>query len=994
MKFFSAPVKKESKKTRTLSLRLEQLEVRQMLSVTLADAPETVMEAPLLSESLPESVDYSLLEAPEVTGEAEGTVGVSTPVLSGETLPDEDTTMLSSRVTVGGISFVTSDSARISWGLVKFAGSYSVYDADGNLYADDIRDPFLDLTELDAKKEYTFSVKANFTGGKQSEAGSITFCLDKMQKEKRTVAFEDSAPERLAKDTAYKDWNVGDVWKCGTGSSQEKFEVIAVFNYWETDGLYATAVRNAATKEVLLAFRGTDNIQSTIADADPKGIGYSAYYNHGTEIGAFAAKIVQAGNTLNITGHSLGGALSQWFAVDFTARKIEISKVQTFNSPGISASFIEENYNSSYCGRVEHYIQSGDIVSMAGEAFVPGWNYLYYYFDMNIIRKHSVPMTVEHLTGYTRAGLHFWVLVRDPYLSDESFTYSNSAMIPYSDIVYHSEIWLASCVMKKLDALHFRGTTEKARQELGPDIQKLLEFFKIFSQTENSSIEMTNMNRTETGISMNLQAKTGDYVVTCGCMDPDNPGNVLETNTQKISVGDSGENPLLFENLDANTDYFVAAVQYTYDEEGNISGISDFNIEYFFAEKQDIIEQDGKKIVFNPGIVAEEDVSSKFQYRLSSSTRESAWKTVSTEENEDGKVTASVKSTLFRKNESYDYRFLDENGVIYEGTFTPVQLVTPKITARRVAGSTTEMTVNVLRMDENAAEQKIRYRIFTAGSWGKWTETTFSELRDSGNAVMNEDGICTVKNLPPGATVQFKVTAEGGFSRQNGTLYLDSAAAACICTLTQPKKLSVPLARVVSDSGTSAEVTLRRVDENAENVEFQYRTLSNGKWSAWTEYASASGETFRISDLPKNSVIQVRLKAVSSDTGFKESAAIIYSRVLKRTPRLSAPIFSFNVNRDEVRTFRADEDADWYKMEVKLSTSSDWTACSKKLSEEDVRSLNLDALLGMLPQGTVLEGKYKILQIRLTAVSESSEYADSLTIRSSFVFKNQWKVIR
>ena len=65
---------------------------------------------------------------------------------------------------------------------------------------------------------------------------------------------------------------------------------------------------------------------------------------------------------IDFTGHSLGGALTQLFASNIGARN-----VVTFCSPGC-----ETLGSSTVSGRVTHYVNSGDLISMAGSSYLPG----------------------------------------------------------------------------------------------------------------------------------------------------------------------------------------------------------------------------------------------------------------------------------------------------------------------------------------------------------------------------------------------------------------------------------------------------------------------------------------------------------------------------------------------------------------------------------------------------------------------------------------------
>jgi len=72
----------------------------------------------------------------------------------------------------------------------------------------------------------------------------------------------------------------------------------------------------------------------------------------------------------DVLGHSLGGAITQLAATEFTST---IGDVVTFNSPGVAQSTVNTFKQKVGPGKnVTHYIVSGDFVSLGGEAFLPG----------------------------------------------------------------------------------------------------------------------------------------------------------------------------------------------------------------------------------------------------------------------------------------------------------------------------------------------------------------------------------------------------------------------------------------------------------------------------------------------------------------------------------------------------------------------------------------------------------------------------------------------
>ena len=177
----------------------------------------------------------------------------------------------------------------------------------------------------------------------------------------------DADAEALAKVAAYQNWSVGQQVDIGSG-----FVVNRVFNR-PSDGFYAIGLTSSSEAPVLV-LRGTDNAADLRADSNPHGVGYNQFvdnYSGKKGIKAWLDAMTRADGPVDIVGHSLGGALAQWIAAAYTHKGGQLGRVVTFNSPGISAASAKL-FNPSLAAGVTHYITSGDIVSMAGQAFIAG----------------------------------------------------------------------------------------------------------------------------------------------------------------------------------------------------------------------------------------------------------------------------------------------------------------------------------------------------------------------------------------------------------------------------------------------------------------------------------------------------------------------------------------------------------------------------------------------------------------------------------------------
>jgi hypothetical protein len=129
-------------------------------------------------------------------------------------------------------------------------------------------------------------------------------------------------------------------------------------------------------KPPVLVFRGSDGLSDDVANADKRGTGFNQFEANKQALGNWLTQISQD-TTKNpnrlppdVLGHSLGGALTQLAATEFTST---IGDVVTFNSPGIAQSTVNTFKQKVGGGKnVTHYIVSGDFVSLGGEAFLPG----------------------------------------------------------------------------------------------------------------------------------------------------------------------------------------------------------------------------------------------------------------------------------------------------------------------------------------------------------------------------------------------------------------------------------------------------------------------------------------------------------------------------------------------------------------------------------------------------------------------------------------------
>jgi pimeloyl-ACP methyl ester carboxylesterase len=181
----------------------------------------------------------------------------------------------------------------------------------------------------------------------------------------------------------------------------------------------------------VLVFRGTDSALDNQTNLDPRGVGFSQFEANQEAIGNWLAQIGQDttknpnGLQPDVTGHSLGGALTQLAAVAFPNA---IGEAVTFNAPGIDRATADSFDPSGTSLQITHYVVSGDLVSLAGDAFLPGTVYLESFTDpqidpLAVFSKHVRP--VDLLTNPPVGFTQQEIAVEE--LNSPSFSYNNDA---------------------------------------------------------------------------------------------------------------------------------------------------------------------------------------------------------------------------------------------------------------------------------------------------------------------------------------------------------------------------------------------------------------------------------------------------------------------------------------------------------------------------------------------------------------------------------------
>ncbi|KAM3111817.1 hypothetical protein [Phormidesmis sp. 146-33] len=120
-------------------------------------------------------------------------------------------------------------------------------------------------------------------------------------------------------------------------------------------------------KPPVFVIRGTSEAIDDIANNDPQGIGSNQFAANRE---AIATWLIKSDPRPDIIGHSLGGAIAQIIAAELIDL---VGEVVTFSSPGTSCAIADQFLQRGGANKiVTHYIVDGDIVSLAGEAFIAG----------------------------------------------------------------------------------------------------------------------------------------------------------------------------------------------------------------------------------------------------------------------------------------------------------------------------------------------------------------------------------------------------------------------------------------------------------------------------------------------------------------------------------------------------------------------------------------------------------------------------------------------
>ncbi|MGB6301982.1 MAG: tandem-95 repeat protein, partial [Rivularia sp. (in: cyanobacteria)] len=248
-------------------------------------------------------------------------------------------------------------------------------------------------------------------------------------------------------------------------------------------------------KPPVLAVRGTAGWKDVFDDTNPNGVGYDQFTNNIGDVSDWLKQVSQPEKGKNnkplfdlkphITGHSLGGALTQWIAGEYLANtnsSFALGDIVAFNTPAISdagAKKIDPNRVDS----VEINIMSSDVVSLAGDEYpadsnnvtvnlfdynlgINGKNSILDFFDnaKAIVSTHSAPMYLNENGKIDKPSTLTKSTITSKKASSFFFTH-----LPDPDyFAFLAGITKIPAIGVPLAlGLTFRGTTEIGRKGLG-----------------------------------------------------------------------------------------------------------------------------------------------------------------------------------------------------------------------------------------------------------------------------------------------------------------------------------------------------------------------------------------------------------------------------------------------------------------------------------------------------------------------------------------------
>ena len=240
----------------------------------------------------------------------------------------------------------------------------------------------------------------------------------------------------------------------------------------ESNGGFAAAEVHPLTigGTPIMAFRGSEKRDLVTADLEIRGIGYDQFSSNRDWVVDWVEEYGERYElSPTFVGHSLGGALAQWFVTAVMQdTEMGLEEVVTFNSPGIGAADVAavDADTRSRVDQLTHYVVSGDFVSLAGERFIEANN-----TEVVLVNvTNQLILFVKDLLDPTKTSLPRHT---HPILTD-SLSYKDGTMVPLLEGQEHVLISLQQLNHPEFNYMHdgeYRDFVFKTYTEVGQSSQ-------------------------------------------------------------------------------------------------------------------------------------------------------------------------------------------------------------------------------------------------------------------------------------------------------------------------------------------------------------------------------------------------------------------------------------------------------------------------------------------------------------------------------------------